>query len=700
MKRLKLLLVLLLSISLSACSEKAENLEQLYYPFSGDIYPYPHAEVDDPDDLKDQPWNIQNLKKLKALPIYTYQSLSIDEMMKQAEAIEALLGLESKSVSKDLMEDGNNFVILNSDTHHLFFYETGSYSLLMHKPIYVTKRSCSEDELKNEAFITELAENFYHQNLETLIPFNDPEIHYDTYRTPRNFIIATATFYERAEDEQTIQLNEAYNTLTLSFNDVGLAGINYHAPVNALVNDARLLSVDESIEQLKAFDDENLMPDISEIYDGRLFYSNAFDLRETIPVYQIYYTNNDEPDTYYEMLAPAVALDKEYLHAIKPEDTEEITVDEAVEPLKNPLQIPLPDDLTVIKQVDDTPLSYTALEGVGAAGGPSFFYTEKQIEMLKNSRWNLTNFTDEALFPIYHKASLTYAQMQAIADAICNYFDVTIQSSQYYEPIDFHSDDYIYQRADRGNHTQKILNIDTKKFYLTINEHGTIWLRIHLAYSEPSDKPYSKNPETGFSGYIGPQSDTVKNTAFYQREMMTVYEQLFKNLWQLDNPIADVQEASCSHINTNHEFYYWTKLYESRSDVSLSQQLFTASYQQLDFTFEEEGLSSVTYTPIFGTKVFDTPLLSVDDAISQFNKLSLLPPAIGPKPLEINEILTVTVGYNNGDYLYDTIPVYNIYYWQDEHIICSTIPAVTIDPDQYYIAPDIMFELHIDQAFR
>ena len=118
MKRLKLLLVFLLSISLSACSEKAEDLEQLYYPFSGDTYPYPHAEVGDPDDLKDQPWNIQNLKKLKALPINTYQSLSIDEMMKQAEAIETLLDLESKSVSKNLMEDGNKIVILNSDTHH------------------------------------------------------------------------------------------------------------------------------------------------------------------------------------------------------------------------------------------------------------------------------------------------------------------------------------------------------------------------------------------------------------------------------------------------------------------------------------------------------------------------------------------------------------------------------------------------------
>ena len=360
----------------------------------------------------------------------------------------------------------------------------------------------------------------------------------------------------------------------------------------------------------------------------------------------------------------------------------------------------MPDDLTVIKQVDDTPLSYTALEGVGAAGGPSFFYTEKQIEMLKNSRWNLTNFTDEALFPIYHKASLTYAQMQAIADAICNYFDVTIQSSQYYEPIDFHSDDYIYQRADRGNHTQKILNIDTKKFYLTINEHGTIWLRIHLAYSEPSDKPYSKNPETGFSGYIGPQSDTVKNTAFYQREMMTVYEQLFKNLWQLDNPIADVQEASCSHINTNHEFYYWTKLYESRSDVSLSQQLFTASYQQLISPLKKKVLAALP-THQSSVQRYSTPRCLV--LTMQFHSLTSChywPPAIGPKPLEINEILTVTVGYNNGDYLYDTIPVYNIYYWQDEHIICSTIPAVTIDPDQYYIAPDIMFELHIDQAFR
>lgn len=700
MKQLKLLLVFLLSISLNACSEKAQDLEQPYYSFSGDTYPYPHSEVNNPDDLKDQPWNIQNLTKLKALPIYNYQSLSIDEMMKQAEAIEALLGLETKSISEDLRDKGNKFVTLSSNTHHLYFYETGSYSLLIHTPIYITKQSCSEEELKNEAFITELAENFYHQNLEALIPFNDPEIHFNTYRTLRNSIIATATFHEKTEDEQTKQLNEAYNTLTLSFNEVGLVGIDYHAPVNVLINNARLLSVDEAIEQLKEFDDENQMPDISEIYDGQLFYSNAFDLKETIPVYQIYYTNNDEPKVYYEMLAPAIKLDKDYLLAFKPEDTKEITINEEVKPIINPLQIPLPDDLKVIKQADNTPLSYTAQGGVGAAGGSSFFYTEKQIEMLKNSRWNLTNFTDEDLFPIYHKASLTYVQMQAIADVICEYFDVTIQSSQYYEPIDFRSEDYIYQRADRSNHTQKVLNINTNKFYLTINEHGTIWLRINLAYSEESELPYSKNPESDFSGYIDPQSDTVNNIAFYQREMMTAYEQLFKRLWQFDNPIADIQEASCSHIGTDHQFYYWTKLYESRTDVSLSQQLFAASYQQLDFTFEENGLSGVTYTPIFGTKVFDTQLLNVDDAISQFNKLSVLPPAMGPKPLEINEILTVTVDYNNADYLYDTIPVYNIYYWQDERIICSAIPAVTIDPDQYYVAPDIMFELHIENAFQ
>lgn len=692
MKRLKLLLVLLLSISLSACSEKAEDLEQLYYPFSGDTYPYPHAEVDDPDHLKDQPWNIQNLKKLKALPIYTYQSLSIDEMMKQAEAIETLLDLESKSVSKNLMEDENNFVTLSSDTHHLYFYETGSYSLLMHKPIYVTKRSCSEDELKNEAFITELAENFYHQNLETLIPFNDPVIHYDTYRTPRNFIIATATFYERAEDEQTIQLNEAYNTLTLSFNDVGLAGIDYHAPVNALVNDARLLSVDEAIEQLKAFDDENLMPDISEIYDGRLFYSNAFDLRETIPVYQIYYTNNDEPDTYYEMLAPAVKLDKEYLDS-KHSKEQQAIANAAINSAPLSLQVSLPNDLTMIKQNKDAKFSYTAVGGVGAAGGLYYFYTEKQLEAIKSSRWNLTNFTSDALFPIYHKASLSEADMQSMADAICNYFNATIKSIEYYEPLDFHADDFILTRSHRMDSTQKSLTVDTDLFYLRINEHGTVVLSIDLPYADTTDFPYSKNPDSNYTEYIDPQANTEKNTAFYQREMLTAYERIFKNLWTLDTPIADIQEVSASSIATNHELDYWTRLEENRADLTLSQQLFAASYQQLGFRFKEEGLNSISYTPIIGTKICDTTLLSVDDAIRQFNQLMAIPP-------QINEVLTVTVGYNTEDYLYDTIPVYNVYYREDDRIKCAAMPAVTIDLDQYYVAPNIMFELHMDDVFR
>lgn len=69
-------------------------------------------------------------------------------------------------------------------------------------------------------------------------------------------------------------------------------------------------------------------------------------------------------------------------------------------------------------------------------------------------------------------------------------------------------------------------------------------------------------------------------------------------------------------------------------------------------------------------------------------------------PPQINEVLTVTVGYNTEDYLYDTIPVYNVYYREDDRIVCAAMPAVTIDRDQYYVAPNIMFELHMDDVFR
>ena len=237
------------------------------------------------------------------------------------------------------------------------------------------------------------------------------------------------------------------------------------------------------------------------------------------------------------------------------------------------------------------------------------------------------------------------------------------------------------------------MTVDTDLFYLRINEHGTVVLSIDLPYADTTDFPYSKNPDSNYTEYIDPQANTEKNTAFYQREMLTAYERIFKNLWTLDTPIADIQEVSASSIATNHELDYWTRLEENRADLTLSQQLFAASYQQLGFRFKEEGLNSISYTPIIGTKICDTTLLSVDDAIRQFNQLMAIPP-------QINEVLTVTVGYNTEDYLYDTIPVYNVYYREDDRIKCAAMPAVTIDLDQYYVAPNIMFELHMDDVFR
>lgn len=63
-------------------------------------------------------------------------------------------------------------------------------------------------------------------------------------------------------------------------------------------------------------------------------------------------------------------------------------------------------------------------------------------------------------------------------------------------------------------------------------------------------------------------------------------------------------------------------------------------------------------------------------------------------PLEPDEIVTVIVGYNTTDYLYDTIPVYDIYYRINNEITNTMIPAVAIDSDLFYAAPLLMYELH------
>ena len=692
MKHLKALLTLLLGVSLSVCPIKAADLQHLYYPFNGDTQPFPLTEVNNPNDLRNQPWNIKKLSKLKSLPIYTYELLEFDEMMKQAETIEALFGLKSNRIRKNFSENGRENIYLVGDNHRLYFYENGSYSLRFDEPLSVSKQAYATNEFNDSSFIKQLARNFYKQHLTELVSYTKPQISVTYQSGFRGVITASATIQEAASQQQAKQFNASYNTLTLSFDEHGLTQIDYHAPAKVLVGNADLLSVDEAIEQLKLFIDDETMPEIKKIHDGKLFYANAFELKQTIPVYQLYYKNSEEPNTYHIMQAPAVKLDKEYLDSKQTKEQQAIA-NAAINSAPLSLQVSLPNDLTMIKQNKDAKFSYTAAGGVGAAGGLYYFYTEKQLEAIKSSRWNLTNFTSDALFPIYHKASLSEADMQSMADAICNYFNATIKSIEYYEPLDFHADDFILTRSHRMDSTQKSLTVDTDLFYLRINEHGTVVLSIDLPYADTTDFPYSKNPDSNYTEYIDPQANTEKNTAFYQREMLTAYERIFKNLWTLDKPIADIQEVSASSIATNHELDYWTRLEENRADLTLSQQLFAASYQQLGFRFKEEGLNSIFYTPIIGTKICDTTLLSVDDAIRQFNQLMAIPP-------QINEVLTVTVGYNTEDYLYDTIPVYNVYYREDDRIKCAAMPAVTIDLDQYYVAPNIMFELHMDDVFR
>lgn len=683
MKLIKIFLALLLSLSLGACAAETEELPALYYEFSGETYPYSRKPIENHDQLRDHTWNINNIKKLKSLPIYTYEFLSLDEINKKAEELGNLFDIKFHDYTQYLNDDIKK-LRLDGDSLMLIYYATGSFEINLNDSMI------SFDDFENDELVLKTADELYNQKFKSVIPFEQPLITIE--RTGPSF--ASVTYQNQAATVDEQQFASAYHALTITFVKNRYTQIDYHSLPDVKLGDAKLLSMDEAIEQLKTFDDGDwlIMPEYIEIVDAELYYCNAFDLKESIPVYRIYTLNAD--NDVYEMLAPAVKLDKETLastEAIEKEymNMKELTLDSSIEPLS----IPLPDDLTTSMTNELPALSYTVATGFGAAGGSHYFYTDKQLEAIKNSRWNLKNFSNDDLFPIYHKDSLSKDEMMSMAEQICKIFESEINEIRVYEPVDFKSEDFVLTRENRNDKTQRSITVDTDLFYLTINEHGTVDLSVKLAYSDTTNFPYSKNPESDFSGYIDKDADTEKNIAFFEKAMFDAYNQIFNNVFEFNNPIAEISEASASNIATTHQLDYFTSLVETIKEGSLSQQLFATSYQRLTFSFVEEGLTYISYTPILGTKVGDAALLSIDDAIAQWNQHIGL-------PLEPDEILTVTISYNTEDYLYDTIPMYNIYHRQEDEIINTSIPAVAIDSDLFYAFPLLMYELHQEDFSR
>lgn len=681
MKLIKYLLVLFLSLSLGACSAEVEDLPQLYYSFSGETYPYSCEPIEDRDQLKDHSWNVNNITKLKSLPVYTYEFLSLDEMIKNTNELGALFNVEFNGSNQTLGDVKK--LRLDADSLTLTYYENGSFEMNLEDPMV------SFEDFNNDDLILQTAANLYKERFNSYISFDQPMISVE--RSGPSF--ASVTYQNQADSVDKQQFASAYHTLTITFIKNKFTQIIYHSQPDIKLGDAKLLPLDQAIDQLKSFDDNDwlIMPEYTEIYDAELYYCNAFDLKESIPVYRIYTLNAD--NDVYEMLAPALTLDKAYLDSLTPVNDESNSTTIKLDTSIKPLSIPLPADLTTTVTNEIPALSYTVAGGIGAAGGSHYFYTDKQIEAIENSKWNLKNFSSEDLFPIYHKSSLSKNEMMSMAEQICKLFMTETKEISYYEPVDFRADDFVLTRYNRYDHTQKYLTIKTDLFYLTINEHGTIYMSIDSPYSDTTNFPYSKNPDSDYSSYIDKDSDTIKNTAFFEKAMFDAYNQIFKNVFELNEPIAEIYEASASNISSNHQLDYFTNLVENIKEGSLSQQLFAASYQNLSFSFREEGLTSISYTPIFGTKVGDIALLNIDDAIKQWNQHTSL-------HLDPDAIVTVIVGYNTVDYQYDTIPVYNIYYHQDDEITNTQIPAVTIDSDLFYAAPLLMYELHQEDFSR
>ena len=293
--------------------------------------------------------------------------------------------------------------------------------------------------------------------------------------------------------------------------------------------------------------------------------------------------------------------------------------------------------------------------------------SQADIERALNSKFNLNNFNSLTSLPVYHKTALNEDQMRIKADLMAAALNVEIISYDYYEPLDYHAEDFIIAHETELMSTQSELLAVFKEGNLLIKQNGSIAVELNVPYDEGFVYEYS---EQG-----------IKAAAEF------FYNQYLNVLVNFEKPIIQV-DTKTRLFDGKLQNVYHGYIYNERMS-SMTDQLLAQAFQRIDVEFDEKGLTGFTISCLNGEYVGNGLLLDPYEAVVQ---LQVIDPELN-LPMDIR---AVELTYAYQDYQYDAIPIYHIYgYDMHGQGVKADVPAILIDSELVYEAPRIYTELHL-----
>ncbi len=266
-------------------------------------------------------------------------------------------------------------------------------------------------------------------------------------------------------------------------------------------------------------------------------------------------------------------------HQNKSESNNENIQNRKLPTVDNPsLLSTLPDTLTTLNEPMSA-FTYTWLEGLGAGGNPAISYTRQQIEELKQSPWNLTQFTDTDRFPIYRKTALSLEELDNIAAKLALAFnpkEITIQIDM---PEDFHDPRFERTKDSISQHSQLSYHGTLDEHSFTINQHGTISLRVRIPYPLEMASPYIKNSGPYSEFLLDSTLDLTDRQAFFTAQTEAMIKNELNTLIPLEAWTIELKEQTNMSITQVEAPYVNVLVYQPfNSKLTLPQQLFASRF--------------------------------------------------------------------------------------------------------------------------
>lgn len=293
--------------------------------------------------------------------------------------------------------------------------------------------------------------------------------------------------------------------------------------------------------------------------------------------------------------------------------------------------------------------------------------TQADIDTALNSKFNLDHFSSLTTLPIYHKTTLTEEEMRKKADLLSAALNVEILNYDYFEPLDFHAEDFVIAHETELMSTQRELLAVFAQGNILIKQNGSIAVELSIPYSEDFQNDKSEHG--------------VRNAVQF------IYDRYLKGLVDFKNPVIQIDAST--HLNDDKiQTVYHSYIYNETMG-SLTDQLLAQAYQRIDVEFDEVGMSGFTISSFNGVYTGNAVLLDPYEALVQIQLID----SEYDLPIDIRAI---ELYYAYQDYQYDVLPIYQIYGY-DIHGqgVIVEVPAVTVDAELVFEAPHIYTELHL-----